>query len=122
VFGEVIETPSGAYVRCGAQSGLVADERDVLDLLACCGDIDSNRVLIEEKHLHPSFFDLKTGLAGAVLQKFATYYVRAAIVVDLERISSARFRELISECNKGEQVRFFGDVLQAEEWLTHTSG
>jgi PadR family transcriptional regulator AphA len=122
MIGEVILTPAGSYVRCAAQSGRIAHEQDVLDLLACCGDIDSNRVLISEEHLHPDFFDLKTGLAGAVLQKFANYYVKAAIVLNLAGVSSSRFRELVYECNKGEEVRFFDDVRQAEEWLTHTSG
>jgi PadR family transcriptional regulator AphA len=117
VIGQVIQTPAGGYVCCAAESGIIAQDQDVLDLLACCGDIDSNRVLIDERHLHSDFFDLKTGLAGAVLQKFANYYVKAAIVVNLAGIKSQRFQELVYECNKGDQVRFFDDVVQAEEWL-----
>jgi PadR family transcriptional regulator AphA len=116
--GQVVQKLAGGYVRCAPQSGVIANEQDVLDLLTCCGDIDSNRILLEEQHLHPDFFDLKTGLAGAVFQKLANYYVRAAIVANLAAIASPRFQELIYECNKGGQVRFFDDVAQAEEWLT----
>jgi PadR family transcriptional regulator AphA len=118
MIGQVVETPSGGYVRCAPQDGVIAREQDVLDLLACCGDIESNRVLIDEGHLSPDFFDLKTGLAGAVLQKFANYYVRAAFVVNLSGIKSQRFQELMYECNKGGEVRFFDDAEQAEVWLT----
>jgi PadR family transcriptional regulator, regulatory protein AphA len=116
--GKLVQTPAGGYVCCADQSGVIASEQDVLDLLACCSDIDSNRILLDEGHLPPDFFDLKTGLAGAILQKFANYYVKAAIVVNLEGIASPRFRELIYECNKGDQVRFFDGRVQAEEWLT----
>lgn len=122
MLGEVVHTPAGGYVRCAAQAGMIVQEQDVLELLACCGDLDSNRVLIDKKHLHPDFFDLSTGLAGTILQKFATYYVKAAFVVDPDAIVSAKFRELTYECNKGDQVHFFAEVAPAEAWLVHTSG
>jgi Domain of unknown function (DUF4180) len=118
MIGQVVQTPASSYVRCADQDGIISKEQDVLDLLVCCGDTDSNRIMLDEEHLHPDFFDLKTGLAGAVLQKFANYYVKAAIVVNLAGIASPRFRELVYECNRGDQVRFFDDVAQAELWLT----
>jgi len=118
MIGEMIQTPTGMYLRCARQSGPISSERDVLDLLAYSEGMDSNRILLEEKYLHPAFFDLKTGLAGAIFQKFADYRVKAAIVVDLDGIPSARFHELVLECNRGNQIHFFKDVAQAERWLT----
>jgi hypothetical protein len=80
--------------------------------------MESNRILLEEEYLPPAFFDLKTGLAGAIFQKFANYRVKAAIVADLDRIRSARFQELVLECNRGNQIHFFQNIAEAEEWLT----
>ncbi len=118
MIGQVVHTPAGGYVRCAAQSGIISGEQDILDLLSYCHELDANRVLLDEAHLAPNFFDLKTGLAGAIFQKFANYHVKAAIVADLAAIASPRFRELVYECNKGGQVRFFDDVAPAEQWLT----
>jgi PadR family transcriptional regulator AphA len=117
MLGEVVQTSTGAYVRCALGSGIITQEQDLSDLLACCGELDSNRILLEEAHLHPDFFDLSTGLAGAVLQRFANYYVKAAIVADLDGIKSQRFRELIGECNRGDQFHFFRGLAQTEQWL-----
>lgn len=118
MLGEVIETPAGSYLRCARQSSAISNERDVLELLAHSESMESNRLLLEEEYLHPAFFDLKTGLAGAILQKFANYRVKAAIVANLEGIQSTRFQELVRECNRGNQVHFFEDMAQAEMWLT----
>ena len=115
--GEVIQTATGTYVRCARLSEQVSKNQDVLDLLAYCGEAESNKILLDEEHLHPDFFDLKTGLARAIFQKFSTYHVKAAIIIDLDGIRNERFQELIYECNKGNQINFFHDISEAEEWL-----
>jgi PadR family transcriptional regulator, regulatory protein AphA len=117
MIGQIDETGKGKFIRC-APGDVVVKEQDVLDLIARCGEIDSNRVLLLRKNLADSFFDLKTGLAGAAFQKFSNYGVKAAIVVDYNEIASERFRELMSECNKGNQIRFFNNMIVAEKWLT----
>ena len=35
--------------------------------------------MLDEKDLSPDFFDLKTGLAGQVLQKFVSYRTKLAV-------------------------------------------
>jgi hypothetical protein len=118
MIGEIIKTPTGMYLRCARQSAPITSEKEVLELLAASVGMESNRVMLEEEYLHPAFFELKTGLAGAIFQKFATYRVKAAVVANLEGIKSARFQELVRECNRGTQIHFFEDVAQAEIWLT----
>lgn len=63
-------------------------------------------VLLRAQHLAPAFFDLKTGLAGEVLQKFSTYGLRLAIVGDFEAYPSRSFRDFIRESNQRGQVCF----------------
>jgi hypothetical protein len=117
MIGRIIETPAGAYVSCALQDGAISNEQDFLDLLTCCGDIERNLILLGQEHLHPDFFDLSTGLAGAILGKCAIYHVKTAIVINLDGIQSERFHEMAGESNKGNQVRFFEDLNPAEEWL-----
>jgi hypothetical protein len=118
MIGEIIETKTGSYVRCGAESKPVSREQDILDLLGYCGEIEFNRLMLDEAHLHPDFFDLSSGLAGAIFLKFSNYHVKAAIVADLDGIKSERFQELIYECNKGNEINFFNGITKAEKWLT----
>lgn len=118
MIGEVIQTQGGRYLRCARQSDPISSEQDLLELLAFSDGMDSNRILLEEEYLHPAFFDLKTGLAGGIFQKFANYRVKAAVVANLDGIPGARFQELVLECNRGHQIHFFKDMAQAEEWLT----
>lgn len=116
--GEVVNIPTGSYVRCAPDDDLITGEADVLDLMGACYEIDGNRLLLEEKHLHPNFFDLKTGLAGAVFLKLTNYQAKTAVLANLANIKSERFQELIYETNKGKLIHFFDDLAKAEQWLT----
>ncbi|RAK70394.1 DUF4180 domain-containing protein [Hymenobacter edaphi] len=63
-------------------------------------------VILLERHLVPAFFELKTGLAGEVLQKFSTYRLRLAIVGDFSAGSGRSLQEFIRESNERGQVSF----------------
>ena len=117
-MGKVIETSTSEYARCASDSFVISNEQDLLDLLAYCSGMEPNRIMLDEEHLHPDFFNLKTGLAGDLFNKLTTYHVKTAIVADLDSIESERFQELIYECNKGSQINFFDNVASAEKWLT----
>lgn len=115
VTGEIVRTAGFGYVRVA--EGVVSSEADVLELFERCFELDSGRVLLEQRHLAPEFFDLKTGLLGAVFLKLTNYRVRAAIVADLAGIRSERFHEMVGELRRGTQIRFFEDASEAERWL-----
>jgi len=116
--GEIVNTPTGSYVRCAPDDGLIARDADVLDLMGAFYEMDASRLLLDEAHLHPDFFDLKTGLAGAIFLKLTNYRVKTAVLANLANIQSKRFQELIYESNKGKQINFFNDLTKAEQWLT----
>jgi len=65
-----------------------------------------DKVILYEKNIIPAFFDLKTKMAGEILQKFSNYRIRLAIVGDFDHIKSQSLREFISESNKGRQINF----------------
>lgn len=105
------------YIECEPTGFIIRNERDVLDLISACVENETNKVMLYEANLSPEFFDLKTNLAGAVLQKFANYHLRGAALISLDKIKSERFKELIFECNRGNLFRFFEDREAAEKWL-----
>jgi hypothetical protein len=46
---------------------------DGLDLLGNLYYQGFDKIIIHEKNITPDFFDLKSGIAGEILQKFSTY-------------------------------------------------
>ncbi len=74
---------------------------------------DCDKVIIRKTQLTPSFFDLKTRLAGEILQKFSTYGMRIAIVGDFSQVSSKSLHNFILESNNGKQVAFVGSIEEA---------
>lgn len=92
-------------------------EADGMTLLSACMENSTNLLLIDESRLSDSFFTLRTGVAGAILQKFAQYNVRAAVLMDVSQ-TQGRFREFLQESNRGQVFRSFTDRKAAEDWLT----
>lgn len=91
---------------------------DALDII---GNVryqsDCDKVIIRKTQLTPSFFDLKTRLAGEILQKFSTYRMRIAIVGDFSQVSSKSLHNFILESNNGKQVAFVRSIEEAIEKL-----
>jgi len=81
--------------------------------------VENGGLLLDEKHLSAEFFDLRTGLAGEVLQKFTNYRARLAIVVADASAYGSRFSELIYEHRTHKSVRFFSSEQLARQWLTY---
>ena len=76
-------------------------------------------VVIPADRLALDFFQLRTGLAGEILQKFVNYGLRLAIIGDLSAFTanSAALRDLINESNRGNSVWFLPDLGEAEKRL-----
>ncbi len=96
---------------------VINKERDVLDLMGNCGT--ARCVLIYQKNVSTEFFDLSSGLAGIFLQKFATYSMKAAMVVNLREIKSKYFHNLVAEHSRSDFFRFYEDRQKALEWLSN---
>jgi hypothetical protein len=92
------------------------DEKAVTDLIGFCAEHDSNCILLSAGNLGKEFFDLKSGQAGMMLQKFSNYHLKVALVVSEEYLKG-RFAELALEANRGRQFHIFHDTMTAEQWL-----
>jgi hypothetical protein len=74
---------------------------------------DFDKIIIHEINVIPDFFDLKTGMAGEILQKFSNYRVQLAIVGDFSKYSNKSLHDFIYESNKGRQVNFVSSTSEA---------
>lgn len=72
-----------------------------------------DRILIYDKNIIPEFFDLKTKIAGDILQKFAQYRMGITIIGDFSKYNSARLNEFIYESNKGNNINFVSTLDEA---------
>jgi len=91
--------------------------RSVWDVMDFWGDVLYNGsvgVIIPKSVLSDDFFELKTGLAGEILQKFTNYQLKLAIVGDFSQVESKSLRDFIRESNQRKQVNF---VASREEAL-----
>ena len=91
--------------------------QDVLDLMADCDYQGARKIILHEKNIIADFFDLKTGLAGEILQKFSNYFVELAIVGDFSKYSSQSLQDFIYESNKVGRINFVSSVEEAIEAL-----
>jgi len=97
---------------------LINSEKVALEMVTACGENETDRLLFTWHNLPEDFYNLRTGLAGEVLQKLATYFIRAAFVLPGDFIKPVRFSELVYELNKGMQFRFFCSQSAALNWLS----
>ncbi len=81
--------------------------------------MNSGGLLLDESQLGAKFFDMRSGLAGEVLQKFTNYRVRLAIVVANPLAHGSRFSELACEHRRHNGVRFFETAQLARQWLAY---
>jgi hypothetical protein len=96
---------------------VIKSTQDALDLMADCRYQGAGKIIIYEKNIIPEFFDLKTGIAGEILQKFTTYRVQLAIVGDYSKYTSKRLRDFIYESNKYGRICFVNSKEEAKEKL-----
>ncbi len=97
--------------------GIISTVQDALDLIGTASYSGAGSVVIPMERLAPSFFELKTRLAGEVLQKFVNYGMHAAIVGDFSGFTSKSLADFIRESNKGRHVLFKSTIEEAVKAL-----
>ncbi|WP_316788257.1 DUF4180 domain-containing protein [Pedobacter frigoris] len=90
---------------------------DSLQLLVDLYYQDFDKIIIHEKNITPDFFDLKSGIAGEILQKVSNYRMQLFIVGEFSKYPGNSIKDFIYESNKGRQVNFLNSVEVAIERL-----
>lgn len=100
------------------EGSTIADPQAALDLVATVGfEAGTNLIILSKEALSEEFFDLRTGLAGEILQKFINYRMKLAIIGDFTAYNSKSLRDFIYECNGGRDMFFVANKAEAIERL-----
>jgi hypothetical protein len=104
------ESKNGKIAEIISDEIIIKDTDDALDLMAESRYLDAGKMIIYEHQVTPSFFDLKTRIAGDILQKFSNYRMQLALVGSFAKYKSKSLQDFIRECNKGNRI-FFSENL-----------
>lgn len=88
---------------------------DGLDLLGNLYYQGYDTIIIYEKNITSDFFNLKTKIAGDILQKFSQYQMPLIIIGDFSKYKSKSLEDFIFESNKGKHIKFVGSKSEAIE-------
>ncbi|WCN38644.1 DUF4180 domain-containing protein [Aneurinibacillus uraniidurans] len=114
-----VEAEGGNIAVVSSSEILIEDVQTALDLMATVQyEAGCDRIVMNKSLLSESFFDLKTRLAGEILQKFINYRVKVAIIGDFSMYSSQSFQDFVYECNSGHDIFFLPTEQQAIEKLS----
>lgn len=89
---------------------ILRSTEDGLELLGNLYYQGFDKIIIHEKNITPEFFDLRTKIAGEILQKFAQYQMPLIIVGDFSKYQSKSLNDFIFESNKSKQINFIKDL------------
>ncbi|KQX30398.1 DUF4180 domain-containing protein [Streptomyces anulatus] len=109
---EVVEHHGVPVLVCEADGVAIADVQDALDHLIGAAFACAEVVAVPSARLDDRFFDLSTGLAGAILQKFANYRLRLVVLGDISHhlSASSALPDLVREANRGRDIWFVPDL------------
>lgn len=101
---------------------IITDVQSALDFIATIGfEAGCNCIILNKTAICEDFFQLKTRLAGEILQKFINYHMKIAIIGDFSMYSSKSLKDFIYESNKGKDMFFLSNEKEAIEKLADTN-
>jgi hypothetical protein len=103
-------------VVCDADGPTVRGDRDAVDIIGYALQEQADLVVIPVARHDLRFFSLRTGVAGEVVGKFASYRIRLAIVGDIEPYleRSSTLRAFVYESNRGRELWFVDELAELE--------
>lgn len=115
---EITEVNGHKLAEIISEEIIIKETQDALDIMAESVYSDASRIILKDKNLTPEFFDLKTGLAGEILQKFSNYNVRLSIIGDFTKYKSRSLQDFIFESNKHGRINFVHSLEEAKVKMT----
>ena len=98
---------------------VITDLQSALDFMATINyETGCNRIILNKSAICEDFYDLKTKLAGEIVQKFVNYQVKIAIVGDYSMYTSKSLKDFIYESNKGKTIFFLPNIQEATKNLS----
>lgn len=90
----------------------ISTEADINGLIGTAFGERADLVALPAARLTQNFFDLRTGFAGVLVQKFANYQLRLAVLGDISSACarSRALKDFVYESNQGSSCWFLGDL------------
>lgn len=112
-YGRAMQTDEHAtrILHVPHQGPTIVTSDDTSDLIGSAWADQAELIAIPVSRLDRAFFDLRSGVAGEMTQKFVNYRMRVAIVGDISAqvAKSEALRDFVWESNRGYQVWFVPD-------------
>jgi hypothetical protein len=111
--------PVERIFECSSEGPALSTVRDCVDVMGEAMAVSATLVILPVSRLDPAFFQLRTGLAGEVLQKFVIYRLKVVILGDYAQLASDSIplRDFIRESNRGNSIWFVVDKKDLEKRL-----
>jgi len=119
-----VSAEDACVFHVGADGPAVRTGGDALELIYDERAQGADCIAVPITRLDPAFFDLRTGVAGELVQKFVNYGRRLAVVGDIKEYlgASGALRDFVRESNRGRHVWFVADEAELDAWLAKSAG
>ena len=111
---KIVEKMNKKYIEINQE---INTEDDVLDIIGICMSNDTKLLVLREGAFSEKFINLKSGLAGIVLQKFINYHIKVSAIIEDEFKNNKRFQELVYVLNKSNNFKVFNNSVSAVNWI-----
>lgn len=119
MFGSSLELKGVRLFAVQEQGPELRTDRDAVDMISAASEHRATLILIPVRRLGDDFFDLRTHIAGQIVQKFAMYGARVAILGDIRRriAESKSLAAFVAESNRSRHLWFVETLEQLKERL-----
>ena len=119
---KIYELHGVRVVECAPDGKKLRTYQDAVDLIGKTFENRATLIVIPVECLDDEFFELKTRIAGELIQKFVQYRRRLVILGDISRhlAESSALRAFVNESNRGKEVWFLASRDDLEERLART--
>ena len=109
-------------LECVFDGSKLQTYNDTVDLIGKSFENLATLIVIPVECLDDEFFQLKTRIAGELIQKFVQYRRRLVIVGDISRYlaESSALRAFVNESNRGKEVWFLAKLDELNQRLAQT--
>lgn len=117
--GRLAEIAGEPCFVADADGPVVRDAEGARKLIEDAMNHRASVIVAPVSRLDAAFFDLRSGLAGEVLQKALNYRFKFAVIGDISAqvAASDALRDFVIESNRGESIFFLPDLVALGERL-----